>query len=418
MKKYLMHIMLILAVIATFAFSGCGKKKIPVSANPQTVENEVIQEEAVQEEEKELPPPKEDVVKNAKLTVTGDLMVHSWQYNEAYNSETGVYDFSHNFSQIKKYFADSDLVIGNLETVFAGEDRGISDYPSFNTPDSFANALKDAGFNLLTTANNHCMDKGTDGLNRTIEVLDDLGIDHFGTYLSKEKRDAILVKDVNGIKIAFLSYTYGTNGIPVSLDYSVNLIDGGKMEADIKRARGMADLVVVMPHMGNEYEETVRDEYKALADKMFAAGADIILASHPHVLQPMEYRTITNSDGTTRDGFIIYSLGNCISSQTTPPRNAGVILNLEIQQLNDENPEIKQVSVIPIWTQFRNVNEQDHFIVRSVYDMLSLSDDELRGTVRAKDIKRLKEIQVQSTKTLLGYEVPIEEIKPEYIFER
>lgn len=414
MKKYLMNIMLILAVIV--AFSGCGKKEIPVSAIPQTVEEEVVEDKVVPEEE-ELPPPKEDVIKHAKLTVTGDLMVHSWQYNEAYNSETGVYDFSHNFSEIKKYFAESDLVIGNLETVFAGEDRGISDYPNFNTPDAFGNALKDAGFNLLTTANNHCMDKGTDGLNRTIEVLDGLGIDHFGTYLSQEQRDNILVKEVNGIKIAFLSYTYGTNGMPVSEDYSVNLIDGGNMESDISRAKDMADLVVVMPHMGTEYEETVRDEYKALADKMFAAGADIILASHPHVLQPMEYRTITNSDGTTRDGFIIYSLGNCISSQTTPPRNAGVILNLEIQQLNDQKPEIKQVSVIPIWTQFRNVKEQDHFIVRSVYDMLSLSDEALKATVRAKDIKRLKEIQVQSTKTLLGYEVPIEEIKSEYIFE-
>ncbi|MDD3569542.1 MAG: CapA family protein [Lachnospiraceae bacterium] len=412
MKKYLIYILFILAVISTFAFSGCGKRKVPVSATPQPVKEEVVQQG------EELPPPKEDVIKKAKLTVTGDLMVHSWQYNEAYNKETGAYDFSHNFSEIKKYFTESDLVIGNLETVFAGEDKGISDYPSFNTPDSFAKALKEAGFNLLTTANNHCMDKGTDGLNRTIKVLDDLGIDHFGTYLSKEQRDSILVKDVNGIKIAFLSYTYGTNGIPVSSEYSVNRIDGGNMEADISRAKGMADLVVVMPHMGTEYEETVRDEYKALADKMFDAGADIILASHPHVLQPMEYRTITNPDGTTRDGFIIYSLGNCISSQTTPPRNAGVILNLEIQQLNDDKPEIKQVSVIPIWTQFRNVKEEDHFIVRSVYDMLSLSDDELKATVRAKDIKRLKEIQVQSTKTLLGYEVPIEEIKPEYIFER
>ncbi|MGE4213951.1 MAG: CapA family protein [Anaerotignaceae bacterium] len=413
MKKYLMHIMFILAAISAVAFSGCGKKEVAVSAIPQTVEEAVVQEK-----EEELPPVKEDVIKTAKLTVTGDIMVHSWQYNEAYDPETGAYDFSHNFSEIKKFFTESDLVIGNLETVFAGEDRDISDYPNFNTPDSFGDALKEAGFNLLTTANNHCMDKGTDGLNRTIEVLDGLGIDHFGTYLSEEQRDTILVKDVNGIKIAFLSYTYGTNGIPVSSNYSVNLIDGGKMEADISRARDMADLVVVMPHMGNEYEETVNDKFKALADKMFTAGADIILASHPHVLQPMEYQTITDADGTKREGFVIYSLGNCISSQTTPPRNAGVILNLEIQQLNDEQPEIEQVSVIPIWTQFRNVNEENHFIVRSVYDMLSLSDEELRATVRAKDITRLKEIQVQSTKALLGYEVPIENMESEYIFKR
>jgi Putative enzyme of poly-gamma-glutamate biosynthesis (capsule formation) len=409
MKKYLIHIMLILAVLSSIALGGCGEKKVAVSEISKPVEEEIVQEEEA---------PKEDVVKTAKLTVTGDLMVHSWQYNEAYDRDTGTYDFSHNFGEIKKFFTNSDVVMGNLETVFAGEDRGISDYPSFNTPDAFGDALKEAGFNLLTTANNHCMDKGTDGLNRTIEVLDGLGIEHFGTYAREEERNDILVKDVNGIKIAFLSYTYGTNGIAVPQDYSVNLIDGGKMESDITRARDMADLVVVMPHMGNEYEQTVDDQFKVLADKMFSAGADIVLASHSHVLQPMEYRTITDEDGTKREGFVIYSLGNCISSQTTPPRNAGVILNIEIQQINDQKPEIKQVSVIPIWTQFRNINEQDHFIVRSVYDMLSLSDDELRATVRAKDITRLKEIQLQSTKTLLGYEVPIEKMQNEYLFKK
>ncbi|HCT64128.1 MAG TPA: hypothetical protein DIC60_02450 [Lachnospiraceae bacterium] len=409
MKKYLIHIIVILAVLSSIALVGCGEKKVAVSEISKPVQEEIVQEEEA---------PKEDVVKTAKLTVTGDLMVHSWQYNEAYDSDTGTYDFSHNFSEIKKFFTNSDVVMGNLETVFAGEDRGISDYPSFNTPDAFGDALKEAGFNLLTTANNHCMDKGTDGLNRTIEILDGLGIEHIGTYAREEERNNILVKDVNGIKIAFLSYTYGTNGIAVPQDYSVNLIDGGKMESDISRARDMADLVVVMPHMGNEYEQNVDDQFKVLADKMFSAGADIVLASHSHVLEPMEYRTITDEDGTKREGFVIYSLGNCISSQTTPPRNAGVILNIEIQQINDQKPEIKQVSVIPIWTQFRNINEQDHFIVRSVYDMLSLSDDELRATVRAKDITRLKEIQLQSTKTLLGYEVPIEKMQSEYLFEK
>lgn len=412
MKKHLKYIMLILSVLWAITLVGCGEKKVAVSEISKPVQEEIVQEK------EEVPKPKEDVVKTAKLTVTGDLMVHSWQYNEAYDRDTGTYDFSHNFSEIKKFFVNSDLVMGNLETVFAGEDRGISDYPNFNTPDAFGKALKEAGFNLLTTANNHCMDKGTDGLNRTIEVLDGLGIEHIGTYASEEERNNILVKDVNGIKIAFLSYTYGINGIAVSQGYSVNLIEGGKMESDISRARKMADLVVVMPHMGNEYEQTVDDKFKALADKMFSAGADIILASHPHVLQPMEYRTITDDDGTKREGFVIYSLGNCISSQTTPPRNAGVILNIEIQQLNDQKPEIKQVSVIPIWTQFRNINEQDHFVVRSVYDMLSLSDDKLRATVRAKDITRLKEIQLQSTKTLLGYEVPIEKMQSEYLFEK
>lgn len=410
MKKYPKYVVLFSACFFALTFEGCkakdfagGEKLMPTEAATAELNEEL--------------PPMESTIRLAKLTVTGDLMVHSWQYNEAYDNETGVYDFNHNFSEIKKYFADSDVVIGNLETVFAGEDKGISDYPRFNTPDAFGEALKGAGFNLLTTANNHCMDKGVDGLNRTIGILDDLGIDHVGTYLTQEQRDTIFVKDVNGIKIAFLSYTYGTNGILPPTDYSVNFINGGKVEEDIRRAKSMADLVVVMPHMGVEYQETVSDNTKELADKMFVAGADIVLASHPHVLQPMEYRTFTDEEGTAREGFIIYSLGNCISSQTTPPRNAGVILNIEIQQIDDEKPQIQEVVVIPTWTQFRNANNENHFMVRSVYDLLSLSEEELKTTVRAKDIPRLKEIQLQSTKTLLGKEVPLNEVSWEYIFE-
>ena len=407
--KKIIRILFLCAIFFTACAQSTAESK-PVITDPSDTEIEEIVNEVLEE--------KKDIIKKAKLSVTGDLMVHSWQYNEAYDKSTGEYNFMHNFSEVKKYFKDSDLVIGNLETVFAGEDVGISDYPCFNTSDSFADALKDARFNLLTTANNHSMDKGQKGLLRTLEVLDDRGIDHFGTYASQEDRDSILIKDVNGIKIAFLSYTYGTNGIPVKESYNVNIMDENLMISDIKKADELADLVVVMPHMGNEYELIVKDVFKNWTNLMFDAGADIILSSHPHVLQPMEYRKLTDENGEERLGFVIYSLGNCISSQTTPPRNAGVILNIEIQQINDNDPTIEQVSFIPIWTQFRNVQNVDHFKVRSIYDLLSLSDEELKKTVRTKDIPRIKEIRRETTKTLLGYEVPIEEIKEEYIFEK
>ena len=149
----------------------------------------------------------EPIIKTVKLAMVGDIMVHDYQYNEAYDPATGTYDFMHNFQDVKKYFAGNDLVIGNLELTFGGPNRPYSSFPCFNTPDSFLDAVQDAGFNLLITANNHCMDTGQAGLIRTLDKLDEAGISHFGTYRSQEERVAILYRDVNGIRFAFLSYT-------------------------------------------------------------------------------------------------------------------------------------------------------------------------------------------------------------------
>lgn len=357
------------------------------------------------------------VVKTVKLAVVGDIMVHDYQYNEAYDPTTGEYDFMHNFQDAKKYFAGNDLVIGNLELTFGGPDRPYASFPCFNTPDSFLDAVKDAGFTLLTTANNHSMDTGKAGLIRTLDKLDAYGIEHFGTYRSQEERDKIFYKDVNGIRFAFLSYTYGTNGIPVPDSYLVNLIEEDTMVPDIQEARKHADVVVVMPHMGNEYESYPRDIFVDWADMMFEAGADIVLASHPHVLQKMEYRKVDHGNGV-HDGFIIYSLGNFISSQTTPPRNASIILHLTVEQVGDEAPNVTEVSFVPIWTQFRNASDENEFVVRSVYERLSLSQAEKDAQIRKKDQKRLEEIHQETASFLLGREVPLSEMQEEYIFPK
>lgn len=357
------------------------------------------------------------IVKQATLAVVGDIMVHDYQYNEAYDPANGSYNFMHNFQDVKKYFDGYDLVLGNLELTFGGEDRGYSSFPCFNTPDSFLDAVKDAGFDILTTANNHCMDTGKNGLIRTLDKLDEYGIAHMGTYRSTEERDKILYKKINGINFAFLSYTYGTNGIPVPDAYLVNLIDNRQMVADIKRAREQADVVVVMPHMGNEYETYPKDVFQEWADLMFLSGADIVLASHSHVLQPMEYRKVDHGDGV-HDGFIIYSLGNFISSQTTPPRNASIILHLTIEQVGNEPPNVKEVSFVPIWTQFRNAQDKNHFVVRSVYEMLTLEQSEKDRLIRKKDQSRLEEIHQETASFLLNRDVPLSEIQDEYIFEK
>ncbi len=357
------------------------------------------------------------IVKEAKLAVVGDIMVHDYQYQEAYDPSTGTYDFMHNFQDVKKYFEGYDLVLGNLELTFGGKEKGYSSYPCFNTPDEFLDAVKDAGFDILTTANNHCMDTGKAGLIRTLDKLDEAGIAHMGTYRSEEERDKILYQNVNGITFAFLSYTYGTNGIAVPDSYLVNLIDEDQMVDDIKRARQRADVVVLMPHMGNEYESYPKEIFQDWADLMFLAGADIVLASHPHVLQPMEYRRVDHGDGV-HDGFIIYSLGNFISSQTTPPRNSSIVLHLTIEQVGNEPPNVKEVSFVPIWTQFRNAQDENDFVVRSVYEMLTLDQSDRDQLIRKKDQKRLEEVHEETASFLLNREIPLSEIQEEYIFEK
>ncbi len=359
----------------------------------------------------------EPVVRTATMAVVGDIMVHDYQYNEAYDPKTGEYDFMHNFQDVKRYFEGYDLVIGNLELTFGGPDRPYASFPCFNTPDSFLDALHDAGFTLLTTANNHSMDTGKAGLIRTLDKLDEYGIDHFGTYRSQEERDTIYYRDVNGIRFAFLSYTYSTNGIPVPDSYLVNLIDEDIMVQDIQKARENADVVVVMPHMGNEYETFTRDIFVKWADLMFEAGADIVLASHPHVLQRMEYRSLDHGDGE-HDGFIIYSLGNFISSQTTPPRNASIVLHLTVEQIADAPPSVKEVSFVPIWTQFRNASNVNDFVVRGVYERLTLPQAEKDQQIRRKDQLRLEEIHEETACFLLGEDIPLSKIQEEYVFPK
>lgn len=380
---------------AAFLLCGCGVEKTDFTAEAG---------------------PSQPMVKEVTMAVVGDIMVHDYQYEEAYDPATGTYDFMHNFQDVKRYFDGYDFVIGNLELTFGGPEQEYASFPCFNTPDSFLDAVKDAGFNLLTTANNHSMDTGAAGLKRTISQLDAYGIDHVGTYASQEDRDTIYTKEVNGITFAFVSATYGTNGIPVPEDYLVNHIDDTFL-ADITKAQTLADVVVVLPHMGNEYETVPNDIFVQWADSMFAAGADIVLASHPHVLQRMEYRQVDHGAGV-HDGFIIYSLGNFISSQTTPPRNASIVLQLTVEQVADNPPEVKEVSFVPIWTQFRNAQNENHFVVRSVYEMLTLPEDQRYQVVRPKDYERLKEIHEETACFLLGREIPLEQIQDTYLFPK
>ena len=168
---------------------------------------------------------KKDITFN--LTAIGDIMCHNTQYFDAYNSSTDSYDFSYVFSDISNYIQDSDITVANLETTFAGKDRGYSNYPRFNTPDELAYDIGKLGVDVVSTSGNHSLDYGFYGLSRTIDTLNNANISHVGTYKTQEERDTILFKEVNGVKIAFLNYAYGTNGITIPSDkpYCINIID-------------------------------------------------------------------------------------------------------------------------------------------------------------------------------------------------
>lgn len=295
-------------------------------------------------------PPKED--QHFTMSVIGDIMCHNTQYKDAYTSN-GSYDFSYVFQDIKSYIGEANIVVGNLETTFAGKARGYSNYPTFNTPEQLAYNLKDFGIDVVSTANNHCMDKNFSGLVSTLNYLDDAGISHMGTNATPEDQNKILIKDVNGIKIAFLAFTYGTNGIPIPSDkpFAVNLIDENLILNQLSLAKEQnPDLICVNMHWGIEYQTKQNKEQERLANLLFKNGADVILGSHPHVLQPMEKKTITLEDGSTKDCFVIYSLGNFMSGQTKANTRNSVILNMSFTKSGEtEKTTIDSVSYIPIY---------------------------------------------------------------------
>ena len=294
-------------------------------------------------------PVKEDI--NIKMTVIGDIMCHNSQYKDAYNGST--YDFSYVFEDIKNYISSADIAVGNLETTFAGKERGYSNYPRFNSPEQLAYNLKDMGIDVLCTANNHSMDTNYSGVVSTLDFLDDAGISHMGTSRTAEEQNQILVKDVNGIKIAFLAFTYGTNGIPVpsANSYCVNLIDKDLILKQLELAKAQEpDLICVNMHWGLEYQNVQNSDQEDWADFLFENGVDVILGSHPHVLQPMEKRTVTLEDGTTKNCFVIYSLGNFISGQTKKNTRTSIILNINFTKDGETGKTtIGDVSYVPIY---------------------------------------------------------------------
>ena len=353
----------------------------------------------------------EDITIN--MTVAGDILCHNTNFWDAYVAELDDYDFSYSFEDIKKYFDNADVAIGVLETNFAGRDIGYTNYPLFNSPEHLATDLKELGIDILGTANNHCLDKGFSGMVSTLEELDKAGIDHMGTYATEEDSKEYLIKDVKGIKMAFLTYTYGTNGIPIPTgkEFSVNITDKEKILADLENVKKEnVDVICVNMHWGDEYSLKPNSNQKDLADFLFENGVDLILGSHTHCLEPMEKRTITMEDGTTKDGFIIYSLGNFMSGQKHENSRQSVILDILLTKNGETNKiSVDSVTYTPIYMY--------NFYQRGVLQRFKIMDIEAEIEKYESGDTSIGASMYQNLKNELVnvYEVVGEEILPEKI---
>ena len=376
-------------------------EQVVASNNLEQIASNTNTSTPVKQDEKEL-----ETDTTFTMTAIGDVMCHNTQYWDAYIKETDTYDFSYVFDDINRYIKTADIAIGSLETSFAGKERGYSNYPTFNSPDALAYNLKKLGLDVLSTAGNHCLDMGFSGLSRTIDVLNDADISHLGTYQTPEDRDKILFKYVKGIKIAFVNYTYGTNGIPVpsGKEFCVNLIDKDLMKKDIESAKAQnADIIVACMHWGTEYRTIANSEQEELADFLFQNGVDIILGNHPHVLEQMEKRTITLEDGTTKDGFVIYALGNFICDQNAENTRNSIILNLKITKHANGKISIDKADYVPIYMYKGPSSQLRRMKLLDVEQTITNYETSIDTSIGQTTYQNLK-VQLEKIKSIVGPE--------------
>lgn len=283
----------------------------------------------------------------ATIVFAGDAMQHQKQFDVAATGK-GKYDYSQCFAEIAPWVSEADYAVVNLETPLG--DRNFSGYPMFNAPASYAVALKDAGFDMMLTANNHTLDRRDAGLRRTIQILDSLQLDHVGTYPNADARKKAIpyIKDIKGYKVGFLNYTYGTNGITVQGDVVVDLIDKQKITNDIAATRKAgAEIVVVAIHWGIEYVLLPPESVKKLADFLCQQDVDMVIGGHPHVIQPMEVR---QNPTTGRPVLLVYSMGNLISNMTTRDTRGGAMVKTTIDRDKDGKAYFKAAEYMPHFT--------------------------------------------------------------------
>lgn len=269
-------------------------------------------------------------VYEVKMIMVGDALIHDILYNTVRN-EDGSYDFKPTIQYIKPIITKYDLKYYNQETILGGAELGYSSYPQFNSPNEVGDAFLDAGFNLVSLATNHTMDKGERGVLNSVNYWKSKkNVVYSGQWSSWDERNEVHVYDINGISYAFFSYTTWTNGLetPNGKEYLNNVYSDEKAANDISKIRDLVDVVIVAMHWGTEYSLDVSSSQEYIANYLAGLGVDLIIGSHPHVVEPVEY--INN--GKT---FVIYSLGNFLSAQYGIDRLTGLMVEVTIKKVVD-----------------------------------------------------------------------------------
>ncbi len=313
---------IIFLFILLFTFSSFLQEKFNKDVNQQLIDEKLV------------------------LVFAGDVMGHVPQHQAAYNSKTKQYNFESCFEHVKSYIAEADYAFVNLEVTLAG--RPYTGYPNFSSPDALLDATKYAGFDAILTANNHVADRGKAGLERTIKTIINRKLPFAGSYLSKEQRDSVypIIIQRKGLKIAILNATYGTNMNPVYNPNVVNMLDSTEILSDINTAkRHKVDLIIAVLHWGTEYELVANQQQKDFANFLKENGVNMIIGSHPHVVQNAEYL-----DSTVP---VVYSLGNFISNQRKINTNGGILLKVEISKIAKQ---ISSISYLPVYVHRGNLN--------------------------------------------------------------
>lgn len=317
------------------------------------------------------------------FSFVGDLMCHL-PILESAKVETDSFDFNPIFDEIKDELSKSDFTIGNLETTIAGKELRYSGYPNFNSPIEFLSALKNAGFDVMFTCNNHALDRGIIGIQNTIQNIKKVGLKFVGTKVHKDDEE-FLILEKNNIKVALLAYTYGLNGniLPSSKKFMINIIDTAKIKNEILIAKKISDVIIVYLHFGEEYERTPNKNQKILVEKIFEYGGNIVIGSHPHVIQPLEF--------INQDKFVAFSLGNFLSNQRWKYTDTGVILNFTISKNNSNKIQLKNFSYIPTIVFKGQINKKLQYKIIKAdttnYPLNLTSNDKLKIKDLLKDMK-------------------------------
>ncbi len=368
-KKKLMPVLIpvICAVVVVIAFAVSGKVSTKTSefANPSlTVSKAEKTEEKTEEKTTE--------AQDAKVTLVavGDNLIHNTCI-EAGVQDDGTRDYTSFYEDMKKYIEPADIAVINQETMLGGESFEYSGYPMFNTPWEVGTAAIKAGFDVFTCATNHSMDIGSAGVEKELEFFaKHPEITYIGTNASEEDYNKITYLEKNGLKFALLNYTYGTNGISIPEDkyYIINLLDEDKVKKDITEARKNADVVIVFPHWGTENSHDINEQQRKYVKLFSQLGVDIVIGTHPHVLQPVEW--VTN-EKTGKKMLVYYSIGNFVSHQVNLNQMCGGMAEITVERKGGEIT-ITNAKLAPVIDYYSRSNGKYRF---SVYKLSDYNND-------------------------------------------